>query len=146
MPGPAPNPDARRRNDRNAWRILPASCTRPAPKSPIPGRPAAKLWAHLWSLPQAELWHEQNAVLVVARYARMTLSLDAAYDVAGEGSPVDVSKIAAELRQIEDRLLISPSTLIRARCVIAEPEIAGAADKSAEVVTVDFARRHRKAS
>lgn len=89
-------------------------CERPAPAWPLTGRKRAgqaDLWRHLWTLPVAELWHEQNAVRLVARYARLVLE--------AEAFSAD-TKLAAEVRQIEDRLLISPSTRLRARVLIAD--------------------------
>lgn len=35
MPGPAPSPNARRTNDKAAWRTLPAWCEAPAPAWPL---------------------------------------------------------------------------------------------------------------
>lgn len=149
MPGPAPNPDARRRNDKNAWRVLPASCETPAPAWPIDSEPHGLpgLWAYLWALPQAELWHEQDAVRLIARYATLILLGEgrAAGTVGDDGelSVDSLLKLSAEIRQVEDRLLISPSTLIRARCVIAEP---APAELLSEVASLDDARRARAAS
>ncbi|HET8581758.1 MAG TPA: hypothetical protein VFL65_00790 [Jatrophihabitans sp.] len=139
MPGPAPSPNARRRNDRDAWRTLPAMCALPAPAWPLKGRKPAglvDLWRYLWSLPVAAIWHEQSAARLVARYALLTL---AAEDV----QRADTVKLAAEVRQIEDRLLISPSTRIRAR-VLVEPA-APAEGKPAEVSDLDERRRRRLA-
>lgn len=143
MPGPAPSPNARRRNDRDAWRTLPPVCTRPTPAWPIKGKKPAglvDLWRHLWSLPVAEIWHEQNAVRLVARYALMLL----AFEAGGPGISATVfATYPGELRQIEDRLLISPSTRIRARVLIdAEP----AGSKPSEVVDIDARRRRRLAA
>jgi hypothetical protein len=128
MPGPPPNPNARRTNDKDAWRTLPHKCDRRAPAWPLGVRPKGQsaLWRYLWSLPVAEIWHEQNAVRLVARYAVLTLAFENGYasimpdDDDSDARPVDLTKIPAELRQIEDRLLISPSTRIRARVVVAE--------------------------
>jgi hypothetical protein len=125
MPGPAPSPNARRRNNAGDWRTLPAACERPTPKWPLPGRKpagAVELWRHLWSLPVAEICHEQNAVRIVARYARLTLTLDAGLNGDDVGGATLLAGLPAELRQIEDRLLLSPSARLRARLLVAEPD------------------------
>ena len=148
MPGPPPNPNARRRNDRDAWRTVPTKCTRPVPKWPIGRKPKGvdTLWRHLWALPVAEIWHEQNAVLVVARYATLTTALQAQLDYvrADDGADefdkpatVDLSKLPAELRQIEDRLLISPLTRIRARVLVAADQAPATPDKQGTVTHLD---------
>jgi hypothetical protein len=124
MPGPPPNPNARRTNDKDAWRTLPAACARPVPAWPIKGRKPAglvELWRHLWSLPIAEIWHEQNAVRLVARYAQLVIALDDVLAGTSKLGATAAAGLPGEIRQIEDRLLISPSTRIRARIVIAEP-------------------------
>lgn len=124
MPGPPPNPNARRTNDRDAWRTLPHMCARKPPAWPLKGRKPAglvELWRHLWSLPIAELWHEQNAVRLVARYSQLVIALDGVLDGSSQMGATLAAGLPAEIRQIEDRLLISPSTRIRARVVIAEP-------------------------
>ena len=140
MPGPPPNPNARRRNDKDAWRIVPAVCERRAPAWPLTGRKPAglvALWRHLWTLPVAELWHEQNAVRLVARYALVELQ--------AERDPAE-TRLAAEARQIEDRLLISPSTRIRARVVVADGPEGEAKQTGAEVSELDAKRAARLAA
>lgn len=148
MPGPAPNPNARRRNHQGDWRTLPAECGRPAPRWPLTGRKPAglvDLWRHLWALPVAEIWHEQNAARLVARYALLVLANERALlPSSDDGEAGDPVKLAAELRQIEDRLLLSPSTRIRARVLIgAAPADTG---KRAEVSDLDERRRRRLAA
>ena len=140
MPGPAPNPQARRRNDANGWRTLEAECATPAPRWPLTGRKPAglvELWRYLWRLPVAAIWHEQGAERLVARYALMTLVMERALTAPDEAAP-DASKVAAELRQIEDRLLISPSTRLRARVLVADPvDKPKRATKSGKVANLD---------
>lgn len=138
MPGPPPSPNARRRNDRDAWRTLAQTCTLPAPDWPLTRRPRghADLWAHLWSLPVAAIWHEQGAARLVARYVLVELE--------AERDPSD-TRLAAEARQIEDRLLISPSTRIRARILI-ESDAGATAELTAGVADLDAARRARLAA
>ena len=76
MPGPAPNPQARRRNARPAFRRL-RRTGRDGELPPWPiGRPTkaeAALWAQLWSSPQAVAWEELGWSRTVARYARIAV-------------------------------------------------------------------------
>lgn len=133
MPGPAPNPNARRRNDKDAWRTLPHRCDTPAPSWPKGVRkPAglAALWAELWALPVAELWHEQGAVRLVARYA--ALSLD---------RQLDATRQSAELRLLEASLGLSPIELRKARYTIAPAPASD--EKGAGVASIDDARLAR---
>lgn len=140
MPGPAPNPNARRTNNKGDWRTLPAVCTRPAPKWPLTGRKPAglvELWRHLWALPIAEVWHEQNAVRVVARYAQLVLALDRVLAGTSDLSATLSAALPAELRQIEDRLLISPSARLGKRLLVAERPVEPA-KREGNVTHVEF--------
>lgn len=139
MPGPAPNPNARRRNNHGDWRTLPAECAEPAPRWPLSGcKPAGlvELWRYLWRLPVAEIWHEQSAARLVARYALLVLANERALlPASDEVDTVDPVKTAAELRQIEDRLLISPSGRLKARLLVAEQPATPKRGKAAGGVT-----------
>jgi hypothetical protein len=124
MPGPAPNPNAIRRNNRGDWRTLPARCDLEAPAWPLPGRATrdeADLWAHLWTLPQAVIWHEQRADRLVARYVRLSVLASSTYEDAETGQTVPGGKAAdqAVVIRLEDGLLLTPDKLLKARCVIA---------------------------
>ena len=79
---------------------------------------ALELWTHLWALPQAELWHEQNSVRVVARYVRLVLDAEKPGATAAEQSVVI---------RLEDGLLLTPDKLLKARCLIADGSAAPAA-------------------
>jgi hypothetical protein len=117
VPGPPPAPEAsrRRRNHTPAARQLPAA-GRPgaAPSWPLTTRPAddeVSLWDELWASPQAVAWQDMGAGLarVVARYVRWTVAAEI-------GIPADVATSAlAELRQLEDRLGLTPMALARLR-------------------------------
>jgi hypothetical protein len=123
VPGPPPAPEAsrRRRNHTPAARLLPAA-GRPGPPPPWPlqaaGDPEAQLWAELWASPQAVAWADMGAGLarVVARYVRWTVAAEV-------GVPADVATSAlAELRQLEDRLGLTPMALARLRWdIVADP-------------------------
>lgn len=120
--GPPPKPDGQRRR-RNA---APASSRLPAEgrTGPSPAWPlhvltdgAAEIWEELWSTPQAAAWERlgPGAVRVVARYA-IVLSLAEVGDL----------KAAVEARQLEDRLGLTPMSMLRLRWEIAPDELAEA--------------------
>jgi hypothetical protein len=116
MPGQAPQKSAIRANARPDWVTLPAAGRAgPAPAWPIPG--AAKSgpmsrWRYLWALPQAVEWERLHLERVVARYV---LSLDWAEKTLS-------APILAEVRQMEDRLGLSPMALKRLQWEIAPVE------------------------
>lgn len=128
MPGPAPNPNAIRRNNRGDWRTLPARCDLEAPAWPLPGQTDAEadLWAHLWTLPQAVIWHEQRAERVVARYARLSALASSTYEDPETGQQTPGGKAAdqAVVIRLEDGLLLTPDKLIKARMLIADGQAA----------------------
>jgi hypothetical protein len=120
--GPPPKPDAQRRR-RNA---TPASSRLPSEgrKGPSPAWPlrvltdaAADVWDELWSSPQAAAWERMGiaTVRVVARYAL----------ILGEAEGGDI-KAAVEVRQLEDRLGLTPMSMARLRWEIAPDELAEA--------------------
>lgn len=118
MPGPAPNPNARRRNARPDWVSLPAEGrSGKAPGWPLEGRAPAG-WVALWRLPQAVMWERDNAVVQVATYL---LTRDAAHEALGRGEPN--AALLSELRQIEDRLGLSPMALKRLQWEISETSV-----------------------
>lgn len=115
MPGPVPNPNARRRNARPDWVSLPAAGRRgKTPKWPLGGRTPAG-WVDLWKLPQAVMWERDNAVVQVATYLTVR---NAAHEALRNGEPN--AALLSELRQIEDRLGLSPMALKRLQWEIME--------------------------
>ena len=111
MPGPPPKPASERRHrgkPRANTAILPAGGrTGPIPKWPLAGRTPAG-WADLWRMPQAVMWEQQGTLMVVARYAVLRNL------VQNPESLDDVIAAAwSELRQLEDRLGLSPMALLR---------------------------------
>lgn len=106
MPGPAGNPNARRRNARVGVQMLPAEGRQgppPAwPAMPKPSKAEADTWRYLWGLPHAAMWDKLRMHRVVARYARLL--------VAAESS-ADGLAAAGECRQMEDRLGLSPKAM-----------------------------------
>lgn len=115
MPGPAPKPNARRRNARPDWVTLPAEGrSGKAPAWPLSGRAPAG-WAELWRLPQAVMWERDNAAVQVATYL---MTRNSAHDALERGEPN--AALLSELRQIEDRLGLSPMALKRLQWEISE--------------------------
>ncbi len=112
MPGVPPKPAAERRR-RNAplanTRKLP-STGREGDTPPWPlSRPTTneqKVWAEAWSTPQAVAWEELGWHRAVARYVRLA--------VQAEKPKASVS-IAGEVRQLEDRLGLTPMAMLRLR-------------------------------
>ena len=110
MPGPAPNPDARRRNARVGVVKLPAEGrTGDAPAWPFSGE-TPQIWVDLWRKPQAVMWEQQQIVHVVARYV-LTL---------------DNSALWPETRQLEDRLGLNPKAMRALMWEVAADEVADA--------------------
>lgn len=105
MPGPAPSPNARRRNARPTFRRLPAAGRRgPVPAWPLsrPTKGELELWEQLWSTPQAVAWDELGWSRTVARYARITVAAE---------KPRANAAVMAESRQLEDRIGLNPKAM-----------------------------------
>jgi hypothetical protein len=84
----------------------------------------AELWAELWASPQAAAWEQMGPPLrrVVARYVRWQAA-------AEQDAPADVAaSVLTELRQLEDRLGLTPMALARLRWDILAPDEAGPPD------------------
>lgn len=107
MPGPPPNPNARRRNARPDWRRLPASGRKGEPPEfplPRPSKGVLAIWADLWTTPQAVAWEQLGWNRVVARYAKLLLGAEKSNATAA---------LLGEVRQMEDRLGLSPMAMKR---------------------------------
>lgn len=107
MPGPAPDPNARRRNARPQWKKLPATGRQGDPPEYPLGAMTKKLeglWAELWASPQAVAWAEYGWTRVVARYAKLVLAAE---------RPNAKAALLGEVRQLEDRLGLSPMAMKR---------------------------------
>lgn len=93
-----------------------------APRWPGPGRLDAagrRLWRDLWKTPQAVMWERNNHLRVVARYVA---ALTCAEGQLAAGEPVVA--LLGEVRQLEDRLGLSPMALLRLRWEVAVDEVA----------------------
>lgn len=120
-PLPKPADQRRRRNAPLANTLrLPRSGRQGAPPA-FPGQLNAydaQVWAGLWATPMAIAWELDNNVRVVARYLRL---MRAAEDALAEG---DIAAAAlAEVRQLEDRLGLTPVARLRLRWEIVDDEV-----------------------
>lgn len=87
------------------------------------------MWADVWATPQAVAWERLGWVRPVARYVRCL--------VASEKSGA-ASSLLAEVRQLEDRLGLSPISMLRLRWEIAPDEVAEAReDKTPRIRLVE---------
>jgi hypothetical protein len=79
--GPAPDPDALRRDrDAGEWTILPAEGRQGAtPDWPLTMQHdrEAELWERLWAMPQALMWERYGQDLEVALYVRRLVEAEA---------------------------------------------------------------------
>lgn len=141
MPGPAPKPagERRRRNApmANTLHLPSEGRTAPTPAWPIGfghGALADEVWAELWATPQAVAWERLGYTRVVARY--VSCLIDAERDLDDIVDPklyaamlVNQSKLLPEVRQLEDRLGLTPMAMLRLRWEVVEDELAGARDE-----------------
>lgn len=135
--GPQPGGDTQRRNAPT----IETTVLSPGSDKEIPVPPKwAKLkglkldwWNWAWGLPEAQLWSVGDTQLVV-RLAHLT------WATITEGSG---SKALAEVRQIEDRLGLSPKAKLDMRIKFAEPDSEPVAGAEKDEVTAK--RKSREA-
>ncbi len=112
LPGPSSPPPRQRSHATD--RVLPAEgCDLPVPKWPSGHRPTPAeraAWKRLWSLPQAQAWHELNIAEVVETYCRANVA--AAADMA-KGEPR--AALLAVVRGLAADLGLTPQSLARLR-------------------------------
>lgn len=127
MPGPPPDPNAKRRNARVGITVLPASGRKGrAPAWPLPGRMAAgeqAAWRELWKTPQAVAWERLGMTRVVARYCRILVESERPFAKDAWG----------EARQLEDRLGLTPKSMKALMWVVSEDEVAEKRDAKTSV-------------
>jgi hypothetical protein len=129
MPGPPPSRNPRRRNARPDWRKLPSGGRVGDPPAwPLakPAKAVADLWADVWASPQATAWADLGWTRVVARYCKLC--------VVAERADAPVS-LLGEVRQLEDRLGLTPMAMMRLQWEIAAE--ADSADVPTGVVMLD---------
>lgn len=122
MPGPAPSPFARRKNERPDWVRIPADgYSGPVPEWPLPSAPddaQRDAWLELWRSPQAAVWAVEGYARMVARYVVMLVESEV---------PGAKSTLLGEVRQMEDRLGLSPMAMKRLQWEIGDGEASAAA-------------------
>jgi len=135
MPGPAPKPNARRRNVKPTSTQLPAS----GYDGLIPDWPLSKqdkteaaAWNAVWRLPQAAEWARGSHARTVARYVRALVVAEKRETTAFHLS---------EVRQLEDRLGLTPMSMLRLRWEIAPADVADERDDDEPDAPVADVRR-----
>ena len=137
MPGPAPKADAqrRRRNATVAMTKLPAGGRKGrAPAWPLAGKPTraeSALWVQLWHTPQAQAWERLGWTRVVGRYARTLIAAE----------HPDGAALLPEVRQLEDRLGLTPMSMLRLRWEVDSDEVAAQREKPAKAPAASARRR-----
>ncbi len=117
--GPAPKADGRRRR-RNLAAVktqLPAEGRAgDPPEWPLGSQSEseARVWAGLWATPQAVAWEQLGYLRVVARYCRALVRAEKAKAPIG---------LMGEVRQLEDRLGLTPMSMLRLQWEIAGDEL-----------------------
>ena len=123
MPGPPPNPNARRANKRDEG-FTELAGRREGPIPPLPGDEWSEhtrdAWQRWWTSPQATQWSEADydSVLLMA----------VAFDQAITGG----GKAMTEFRQMADRFGLSPMARLRNRWIVKPDSDAEAAAEDAE--------------
>lgn len=125
--GPPPNPQHRHRGKTlsNANLSLPPDGRQGDPPIwPLPKPKAAErtVWAQLWVTPQAVAWENLGWTRAVARYVRVLVEAE---------KPDASAAMLGEVRQMEDRLGLSPMAMLRLRWTIgdeADPAFAAVED------------------
>lgn len=120
MPGPAPDPNALRRDrkDDASWLTLPASDRlEPAPVWPLAEQLPREneLWAIYWRKPQARLWAQNGQTHEVAIFVRR---------VAEAELPEASVTLNALVQRLMDALLLTIPAMHKARVKIAADEVA----------------------
>ena len=123
MSGPAQKDPAtrRRRNVSVGKTLLPAGGREgDVPEWPLALVPESSPWADLWHTPQSVAWERLGYFRVVARYS---LLLELAED--GAAAPIQ-----SEVRQLEDRLGLTPKAMRMLLWEVSSDEVAEKRDES----------------
>lgn len=149
MPGPAPKPEGQRRR-RNAvpgtLRLPSEGRSAPPPTWPLLGR-APRLWAELWSMPQAVAWEHLRLQRTVATYVQDSLDVAALrtqMQRTGE-APVQYASLKSRVDRLGAELGLTPMGLLRNRWEIVADEVAEKRDETAPATPSAPRRRLRVA-
>jgi hypothetical protein len=71
------------------------------------------LWKELWATPQADAWESLGWTRVIARYTLKAIEAE---------KPLATASLLSEVRQLEDRLGLTPMSMKRLQWEIAEPQ------------------------
>lgn len=74
-----------------------------------------KVWNEIWKTPQSVAWERLGWTRVVARYVRLVLPVESGTATTAE---------ASEVRQLEDRLGLTPMSMLRLQWEIGLDEVA----------------------
>ncbi|MFB9715596.1 hypothetical protein [Arthrobacter methylotrophus] len=120
MPGPAPDPNALRRDrpsDTAGWTMLPASdYSGPVPEWPLPTQSdrEVELWAYFWKKPQGLLWAQTGQAYEVAVFVRRFAEAE---------EPNSSVTLNILVQRLGDSLLLTIPAMARARVKIASDEV-----------------------
>lgn len=78
-----------------------------------PTAPERRVWSELWATPQAFAWERMGWTRSVARYVRSLVQAE---------KPGAAASLLGEVRQMEDRLGLSPMSMLRLRWTVGEVE------------------------
>lgn len=134
MPGPPPKPaDERARRNKTpvAMRLPARGRAGRAPAWPVGfghSRAHDVIWASLWKTPQAVAWEQLGWNRVVARYVDCLVSAERDLDDISDPKLYAAmltaqTKLLPELRQLEDRLGLTPLSMLRLQWAIAADEV-----------------------
>jgi hypothetical protein len=98
----------------------------------------------MWKLPEAAAWGRAEH-LVVARYVKTSMAVERMLTVvtATGKTPQGLSSMQSEIRQIEDRLGLTPMAKLRLRWAVSTDELAEKRDENAETKAPAQRRRLR---
>lgn len=139
MPGPAPDPNALRRDrkDDASWLTLPATeRIEPAPSWPLAEQSPREdeLWAIYWRKPQARLWLQNGQQHEVAIFVRR---------VAEAELPEASVTLNALVQRLMDALLLTIPAMHKARVKIAADDLGTKREYKAATVKLSASMRAR---
>lgn len=88
------------------------------------------MWVELWSSPQAAAWEQLGWTRLVARYSKLLIAAERANATAA---------LLGEVRQLEDRLGLSPMAMRRLQWEIGPPDVSE--EQDADVANLDEYRQ-----